>query len=306
MKKFLLLLLSVSTIFANAANTGFLGTTINDFKSDKLTGVLVNDVIDNSAAQKFGIKINDIITAVNNTTVETKEALIKSLSAYNLGDAVSISFVRNGVATTKNIVLGKKPEAIKYQMKKTIQEDGEHWYFANDKTEIIVKGNNTPISILKTNENGTATTVKFASTSFNNIIQKFSDVEDKLLSIKKNKELQDRCGCKCPITDFTLYKITPDVEAPVAATTKALVIDKFTIAPNPTDGRFVIDFASKEKGALQFNIVDITGRTVKTETVQSFDGYFTKQINLENEAKGAYIIQLQIGDKSTTKKIVLQ
>lgn len=306
MKRILLLAISISTLIANAANTGFLGTTINDFKSDKLTGVLVNDVIDNSAAQKFGIKINDIITAINNTTVETKEALIKSLSAYNLGDAVSISFVRNGVATTKNVVLGKRPEAIKYQMKKTIQEDGEHWYFANDKSEIVLKADNTPVSILKTNENGTATTLQFATTSLNNIIQKISDVEDKLLSIKKNKELQDRCSCKCPITDFTLYKITADVETPIVETAKALVIDKFTIAPNPTDGKFLIDFASKEKGALQFSIVDITGRKVKSESVQSFDGYYTKQINLENEAKGAYIIQFQIGDKSTTKKIVLQ
>ena len=68
----------------------------------------------------------------------------------------------------------------------------------------------------------------------------------------------------------------------------------------------MIDFASKEKGMLQLSIVDITGRTVKTENVQDFDGFYTKELNLENESKGAYFIQMQIGDKMTTKKIVLQ
>lgn len=304
MKKLLLLILITTVLIANAANNGFLGTTINDFKSDKLTGVLVNDVIDNSAAQKFGIKINDIITAVNDITVQSKDELVKILSTYNLGDVVNISYVRNGVAATKNVILGKRPEAIKYQMKKSIQDDGEHWYFSNDKTEIVVKTDNTPVSITQTDDNGKVISLKFATTSFNNILQKFSDVEDKLLSIKKNKKQQDECSCKCPITDFTLYKITPEVEA--VSSTKTLIVDKFTIAPNPTDGRFVIDFASKETGALLFSIVDITGRTVKSENVQGFDGYFTKQINLENEAKGAYFIQFQIGDKMSTKKIVLQ
>jgi membrane-associated protease RseP (regulator of RpoE activity) len=307
MRKFLLLTFTVATLFANAAtNPGFLGVTINDFKSEKINGVLITDVIKNSAAQKFGIKENDIITAINDVVVLTKEDLTKLVASYNIGDVVKVSFVRNGVATYNKVVLGKKPEVIRYKMTKTIKEDGEHWFFANDKTEIIVKNDNTPVSISKTDESGKATDiVPFASTSFNNIIQSFPDVEDKLESIRKNKKQVESCNCKCPIVNFTYFKITPDAEEK-SVVNDILLVDKFTIAPNPSDGKFVVDFASKEKGALQFSIIDVAGKTVKSETINNFDGFYNKQINIENEAKGVYFIQFQIGNKLSTKKIALQ
>lgn len=306
MKKLLLITFIASTLLANAVNSGFLGVTITDFNSEKTNGVLITDVIKNSAAQKYGIKENDIITAINDMAVIKKEDLTKLVATYNIGDEVKVSYIRNGVATYNKVVLGKKPEVIKYKMTKTTKADGEHWFFADDKTEIVVKNDNTPISIAKTDEVGKPlNVVMFAETSFNNVIQNFSDVEDKLESIKKNKKQVESCSCKCPITNFTYYKITPDTEEK-NTTNNVLIVDKFTIAPNPTDGKFVVDFASKEKGALQFSIVDITGRIVKSETIYNFDGFYNKQINIENEAKGAYFIQFQIGSKMSTKKIVLQ
>ena len=53
-------------------------------------------------------------------------------------------------------------------------------------------------------------------------------------------------------------------------------------------------------------VFDISGRIVQTEIIQNFTGEFSKQFNLENEPKGAYLIQLKIGDKQTNKKIILQ
>ena len=296
----------ISTLVANATNPGFLGVTINDFKSDNVTGVLISDVINNSAAQKFGIKENDIITAVNNVVVLKKEDLTKLVASYNIGDKVKISYVRNGVNTYATVTLGKKPEIIKYKMAKTVKADGEHWFFANDKTEIVVKEDNTPISITKTDETGKViSTVAFANTSFNNVMQQFIDVEDKLNSIKKNKKQVENCNCKCPITDFTYFKITPDVEVKNAIV-NTFIADVFTIAPNPNNGRFVVDFAAKEKGTLVFSIIDMTGRIVKAETVQNFDGFYNKQINIESEAKGAYIVNFQIDGKLVSKQIILQ
>jgi membrane-associated protease RseP (regulator of RpoE activity) len=306
MKKLLLLSFIISTLVVNATNSGFLGVTINDFKSEKVTGVLISDVINNSAAQKFGIKENDIITAINDVAVLTKEDLTKQVASYNIGDKVKVSYVRNGVNTYTIVALGKKPEVIKYKMTKTVKADGEHWFFANDKTEIVVKEDNTPVSIAKTDETGKViNNVSFASTSFNNVIQQFSDVEDKLSSIKKNKKQVESCSCKCPITDFTYYKITPDADVKNTVA-PSFIADKFTIAPNPNDGRFVVDFAAKEKGTLLFSIVDMTGRIVKAETVQNFDGFYNKQINIENEAKGAYLINFQIDGKIVSKQIILQ
>lgn len=306
MKKLLLLSFIISTLVVNATNSGFLGVTINDFKSEKVTGVLISDVINNSAAQKFGIKENDIITAINDVAVLTKEDLTKQVASYNIGDKVKVSYVRNGVNTYTIVALGKKPEVIKYKMTKTVKADGEHWFFANDKTEIVVKEDNSPISITKTDETGKViNTVSFATTSFNNVIQQFSDIEDKLSSIKKNKKQVESCSCKCPITDFTYYKITPDADVKNTVV-PSFAADKFTIAPNPNDGKFVVDFAAKEKGTLLFSIVDMTGRIVKTETVQNFDGFYNKQINIENEAKGAYFINFQIDGKIVSKQIILQ
>ena len=305
MKKILLstiLLTFLSVTFAK--NTGFLGVTINDYANNQITGAQIVGLFDNGAAKKFGLQENDIITAINGVAVAKRNDLITQVANFDLGNEVTLTYIRNGVSATAKVVLGKKPEAIKFKLEKNVKADGEHWVFADDKTEILIK-DNAPVSISKTDEAGNTKVVSL--TNMPVIKQLYFGLDDKLQAISNIKKDREKCDCGCPIKEYTLYKITPDetveIKKPISAD---LIAEKFTIAPNPSNGKVTVDFSSNEKGTPTLTIFDISGRIVQTEIIQNFTGEFSKQYNLENEAKGAYLIQLKIGDKQTNKKIILQ
>jgi len=67
-------------------------------QSDK--GVLVNGVIENSAAAKAGIDGGDIITHINGSPVSTIESLLAGLSSKLPGDEVEVSFLRENMTET--------------------------------------------------------------------------------------------------------------------------------------------------------------------------------------------------------------
>jgi hypothetical protein len=309
MKRFLLLnLIAFLFVTTFAKNTGFLGVVINDYNKDGVTGVSITNSIENGAAQKFGLLENDVITTVNNIVVKNKAELVAQIASYDLGNEVTLTYLRNGKLNSAKVILGKKPELITYQLQKNIKTDGEHWYFPTDKLELILKSDNSLIAIAKTDETGKTTeTIKVENNSIASVVPQFPGIEDKFQAIKSLKKEREKCGCDCQIKQYTYPKITPDVvEIKKPITSTVLIPERFTVSPNPTSGRITVDFSSKESGTPQLLIMDITGRMVQQEVVQNFSGEFSKSYNLESEARGAYIIQLKIGDKLTSKKIILQ
>ena len=92
---------------------GYIGAQIRDINSteakyfglDKVEGVLVNSVQENSAAEKAGINSEDIIIAVNGRTTGTVAELKGILSTYRAGDEVSLTIWRDKKKITKKVVL---------------------------------------------------------------------------------------------------------------------------------------------------------------------------------------------------------
>lgn len=66
-------------------------------------GVVVNQVMDNSPAEKAGLKPGDIITAINDQEVDSMNSLKTQLLHYNLGDTVTLTFLRDGKENTVEI-----------------------------------------------------------------------------------------------------------------------------------------------------------------------------------------------------------
>jgi hypothetical protein len=62
---------------------------------DAENGILVNDIVDNSAAAKVGILAGDVITHVDGAQINTIESLISNLSDKVPGDQVEVSFLRD-------------------------------------------------------------------------------------------------------------------------------------------------------------------------------------------------------------------
>lgn len=73
--------------------------------ADDTQGAAVAEVIEGSAAQKGGIKVNDVIVAVDGHKVTSSNELQERINIHRPGDGVTISVVRGGKSVECNVVL---------------------------------------------------------------------------------------------------------------------------------------------------------------------------------------------------------
>lgn len=94
-------------------NRGYLGVVINTVDEltarnlglDKIEGVLVNDVLKNSPADKAGVEIGDVILEIDGKIVNTSNELQALIAQKRVGDKLSVSLWRNKKKVTKTVTL---------------------------------------------------------------------------------------------------------------------------------------------------------------------------------------------------------
>lgn len=92
------------TFFGNS-DKAFLG--VLTAKVDK--GVVIKNIIDESGAQKAGLKDDDIITKFGDKEISTPDDLRSAVQSYKPGDVVTLYYLRNGNSNSVKIELGKTP-----------------------------------------------------------------------------------------------------------------------------------------------------------------------------------------------------
>jgi membrane-associated protease RseP (regulator of RpoE activity) len=93
---------------------GFLGVKAKDI-SDQLKdyfeveyGALIEKVIEESPAEKAGLKAGDVIIQINDREIKDYEDLIRTLNYYNPDEKVKVKYSRKGKENTVEVVLGEK------------------------------------------------------------------------------------------------------------------------------------------------------------------------------------------------------
>ena len=97
---------------------GYLGISIQDvdeelaeaFSLDQPTGALVAEVTPDSAAEKAGIAIGDVIVRINDRDVDTGRTLARIVGALNPGETVEVELYREGRRQTIDVELGQRVE----------------------------------------------------------------------------------------------------------------------------------------------------------------------------------------------------
>lgn len=90
---------------------GFLGVE-PDSDEDKSAPGLRVDVVRGSAAQKAGLRNNDLIIRLNDTPINNWEDLTRFMERTKNGDQVRIAYERNGQSYTTTATLGRKGETL--------------------------------------------------------------------------------------------------------------------------------------------------------------------------------------------------
>ena len=83
-------------------------------------------------------------------------------------------------------------------------------------------------------------------------------------------------------------------------------INNLTIYPNPSRDIFNITFQAEEKQDLKVRLLNVIGEELMVEDLQQFIGQYTKGIDLSNNAKGIYFLEIETNYGVINKKLILQ
>jgi serine protease Do len=78
----------------------------------RTSGVMVSDVVPDSAGEMAGLGIRDVLTSVNGKPVESVPMLSLELSRYAAGDTVALGLLRGTETVTVNVTVMERPHPI--------------------------------------------------------------------------------------------------------------------------------------------------------------------------------------------------
>lgn len=73
-----------------------------------IDGVKITDVSKGSAAEKAGLKKNDIITKIENKNISTPDELVEVIATYKPGENITIYYTRDGKSENAKATLGAR------------------------------------------------------------------------------------------------------------------------------------------------------------------------------------------------------
>ena len=95
--------------FSTQAITPLMATALG---LSRTSGVMVSDVTPDSAAERAGVGVKDVVTAVNGKPVESVPTLALELSRYAAGDTVALSLLRGTTTVSVSVSVGPRPHPI--------------------------------------------------------------------------------------------------------------------------------------------------------------------------------------------------
>jgi subtilisin-like proprotein convertase family protein len=82
-------------------------------------------------------------------------------------------------------------------------------------------------------------------------------------------------------------------------------LDNLSIYPNPNNGQFHIEFENASTDEVGIQIFDLSGRSVFSQSYETTSS-FNQNIKLNTVSSGMYLVNIVDGDRTITKKIVIE
>jgi hypothetical protein len=106
--------------------------------------------------------------------------------------------------------------------------------------------------------------------------------------------------------DFTCTSDRVEVQATIISVDEISNVSNMQLYPNPAKDLVNITFGSLVSSTLQVQVIDQAGRIILSQQYNCNTGANTHQMNVANLASGIYQLQLNMGNQTATRKIVVE
>ncbi len=241
----------------------------------KTDGAIVDDVIANSAATEIGLRKGDKIVVINGKHIKTSADVTGLIASMKAGERVDVEYVRDGQRRSGGGMLKRRADfdlPTEDQLRRDIEIMG-----MGGASEDMFDRVQRMVDDARAYAGGNAGTVR----EFRMVVKmdELSPAEAQALSSK---------------TGYPI-KATSDLD-----------LRGLSISPNPSTGKFHLGFELPSKGIVRVEVMDMRGEIVYSEVVNDFQGRYSKDFDISQEAKGVYVMRVLQGGKAYTRKIVTQ
>ncbi len=87
------------------------------------------------------------------------------------------------------------------------------------------------------------------------------------------------------------------------STNNADLLSQLNVYPNPSLGKFEIEFTTTQNGVVNIEVADFLGRILITQSKEINEGTSTIPVNMEKYAEGQYILRLELNGKVVVKRL---
>lgn len=313
-----------------------------DLGLNDLQGVYLKGVVEGSAADRAGLKGNDVIILMNDREIQAAWELSEVLRELEPGEELSIKYIREGEEGETIAVLESRPSPsprVEERPRRMLIEETRAFLGVTLLTESDAPG----VPVLGVERHSAADEAGLREgdiimkiggertenyDSLSSVMRRLSpDEEIPIVFLREERKRRTKATLGHRTTT-TWVKVESnrnlDPEAIIsevknkdrrsgeqlARNMKAptLEMDFFEFYPNPNAGIFTINFELETEGNTQISVYSPSGELVFEEKLDDFSGNYRQRINLgEGIASGLYLIQVnQNGNGMVQKMIVRQ
>ncbi len=260
----------------------FLGVTPGNASEKNMVqkGVMIGEVIEKSTAQELGLQKGDVIMEINDKPVNNFDELRMAVLDIKVGEEVNVEWTRKGEAMSASAPIRSRAECESICIEKGMMPHCEglmkqFQYKTGDGKEAIEKA--------------------------------IEHLEKQVENLKEQLQRLEIAGETPDVkTEETKITITIEDVHSEGAAKNSLDADNLSFSPNPSIGKFNLSFELEEKGKTEVRIFDSSNKEIYNESLGKFSGRYDKQIDISDNPKGIYFLQITQGDRMLNKKIVIQ
>ena len=291
-------------------------------EADQDQGLVVGGIISGKGAAAAGLQPGDVITTVDGKAINGANALRTALTGRKPGEPVTVVYVRSGQQLQTQVTLSGDHQAYGYKTERDPCAVFIGVYTADAgadgqgvRVTGIIEGTPAKLSNLQLGD----VILALDDQPINNYpeLRRERDKHQpgdnfRLNVLREGAILNINATFKaCPKPGSLATPVPEVVEAaPIQQPDQTLANPETTLQvaldlyPNPTVDVLTVRFEA-EAVPTTVRIADATGKTIYSNVLNRFGGFFNEQISLYGQAPGIFTLTVQQGKKIITRNVVL-